>query len=93
MHDNSLTAASYGGGAIYVPSGKNFNLTNSNIYNNASYTAKDGAQACDIYNGGNLTLSGVTANDNNAETTEQCLVYQSGKLYYVDENGELKEHI
>ncbi len=93
MHDNSLTAVEHGGGAIYVPSGKNLNLTNSNIYNNASYTAKDGVQACDIYNGGNLTLSGVTANDNNAETTEQCLVYQSGKLYYVDENGELKEHI
>lgn len=94
MYNNSLTNATNGGGAIYVPSGKKLTLSDSNIYNNASYEVKGTIQACDIYNAGaaaNLTLSGIRADDENAETTEQCLVYQGGKLYYVDIEGNLQE--
>lgn len=95
MYDNSLTNnTANGGGAIYVQSGKKLTLSDSNIYNNASYEAKGSIPACDIYNAGaetNLTLSGIRAEDGNAETTEQCLVYQSGKRYYVDAEGNLQE--
>ena len=82
MYDNSvINSTSRGGGAIFVQSGKKLNLSNSTIYNNSRYEANGSILPCDIYNAGvaaNLTLSGITSEN------DQCFVYQSGKLWYVD---------
>lgn len=78
MYGNTAGTAN-GGSAIYVSNGKTLKLTDCNIYNN---------ETCDIrfYNAttyGKATITGITADDGNASTTECCYIYTSGSEYYV----------
>ncbi len=100
MQGNALTnkaltdKTKHGGGAIFVSVDAKLTLKDSNICNNASYEANDTILACDIYNAGaadNLALSGITMDDGDEATVDQCLVYRSGNVYRVGTDGNLPE--
>ncbi len=100
MQGNALTnkaltdKTKHGGGAIFVSVDAKLTLKDSNICNNASYEANDTILACDIYNAGaadNLALSGITMDDGDEATVDQCLVYRSGNVYCVGTDGNLPE--
>ncbi len=88
MYNNILTTGGTGGGAIYIGSGKDVTISDSEIYGNTTSDNANKKYDICVHKNGTLNVSGGI-NTSNETANQECIVYKDkdAKVSYIQKDG------